>query len=42
MIFEYLNSKHADFYEREPNGSLRIQRSWSKTYNTLLKLFEKL
>jgi glycosyltransferase involved in cell wall biosynthesis len=38
----YLNAKHADFFERELNGPLRIQRSWSKPYNTLLKLFGKL
>ena len=38
----YLNAKHADFFERELNGPLRIQRSWSKPYNTLLKLFRKL
>ena len=38
----YLNAKHADFFERELNGPLRIQRTWSKPYNTLLKLFGKL
>lgn len=38
----YLNAKHADFFERELNGPLRIQRSWSKPYNTLLKFFSKL
>jgi glycosyltransferase involved in cell wall biosynthesis len=38
----YLNAKHADFFERELNGPLRIQRSWSKSYNTLLKFFGKL
>ena len=38
----YLNAKHADFFERELNGPLRIQRTWSKPYNTLLKLFRKL
>ena len=38
----YLNAKHADFFERELNGPLRIQRSWSKPYNTLLKFFGKL
>ena len=38
----YLNAKHADFFERELNGPLRIQRSWSKPYNTLFKLFRKL
>ena len=38
----YLNAKHEDFFERELNGPLRIQRSWSKPYNTLLKLFGKL
>ncbi|MEN2284282.1 glycosyltransferase family A protein [Algoriphagus sp. SE2] len=33
----YLNSKHQDFFERELNGPLRFQRTWSKPYNTLLK-----
>lgn len=33
----YLNAKHMDFFERELNGPLRIQRTWSKPYNTLLK-----
>lgn len=37
----YLNAKHMDFFERELNGPLRIQRTWSKPYNTLLKLFGK-
>jgi glycosyltransferase involved in cell wall biosynthesis len=37
----YLNEKHADFFERELNGPLRIQRTWSKPYNTLLKLLGK-
>jgi glycosyltransferase involved in cell wall biosynthesis len=37
----YLNAKHSDFFERELNGPLRFQRSWSKPYNTLLKLFGK-
>ncbi len=38
----YLNSKHMDFFERELNGPLRFQRTWSKPYNTLLKLIGKL
>jgi glycosyltransferase involved in cell wall biosynthesis len=38
----YLNAKHMDFFERELNGPLRIQRTWSKPYNTLLKLLGKL
>jgi glycosyltransferase involved in cell wall biosynthesis len=38
----YLNAKHADFFERELNGPLQIQRTWSKPYNTLLKIFGKL
>lgn len=33
----YLNSKHPEFFERELNGPLRFQRTWSKPYNTLLK-----
>lgn len=35
---DYLNQKHADFFERELNGPLRIQRTWSKPYNKLMKL----
>lgn len=38
----YLNSKHQDFFERELNGPLRFQRTWSKPYNTFLKLLGKL
>ena len=38
----YLNAKHMDFFERELNGPLRFQRTWSKPYNTLLKLIGKL
>ena len=38
----YLNSKHMDFFERELNGPLRFQRTWSKPYNTLLKILGKL
>ena len=38
----YLNAKHGDFFKRELNGPLRFQRSWSKPYNTLLKLLGKL
>lgn len=34
---DYLNLKHSDFFERELNGPLRFQRTWSKPYNTLLK-----
>ncbi|MDN3205868.1 glycosyltransferase family 2 protein [Algoriphagus sediminis] len=38
----YLNSKHKDFFERELNGPLRFQRTWSKPYNTLMKFLGKL
>lgn len=38
----YLNAKHNDFFERELNGPLRFQRTWSKPYNTLLKWLGKL
>jgi len=34
----YLNAKHMDFFERELHGPLRIQRTWSRPYNKLLKL----
>lgn len=38
----FLNQRHKDFYDRELNGPLRFNRSWSKTYNTFLKLIGKL
>ncbi|MHA7131950.1 glycosyltransferase family 2 protein [Algoriphagus namhaensis] len=38
----YLNAKHPEFFERELNGPLRFQRTWSKPYNTLLKILGKL
>ncbi|GAA0880307.1 hypothetical protein GCM10009119_32770 [Algoriphagus jejuensis] len=39
---DYLNKKHADFFERELNGPLRIQRTWSRPYNKLMKLLRLL
>ncbi|WP_439483236.1 glycosyltransferase family 2 protein [Cyclobacterium plantarum] len=33
---DYLNRKHADFFQQQLNGPLRFQRSWSRVYNTLL------
>ncbi|WP_215224263.1 glycosyltransferase family 2 protein [Echinicola shivajiensis] len=36
---DFLNSRHMDFFQRELNGPLRYQRSFSKTYNTILKWF---
>ena len=38
----YLNAKHLDFFEKELNGPLRFQRTWSRPYNTFLKLLGKL
>tara|TARA_R110002020_G_scaffold260035_2_gene474253 strand:+ start:10749 stop:11525 length:777 start_codon:yes stop_codon:yes gene_type:complete len=38
----YLNTKHMDFFERELNGPLRFQRTWSKPYNNLMKFLGKL
>ncbi|MCA5006518.1 glycosyltransferase family 2 protein [Sphingobacterium bovistauri] len=32
-----LNKRHKEFYNKVLNGPLRIQRTWSKPYNTLLK-----
>ncbi|WP_111671287.1 glycosyltransferase family 2 protein [Algoriphagus litoralis] len=34
---DYLNTKHPEFFERELNGPLRFQRTWSRPYNSLLK-----
>lgn len=39
---DYLNRKHPEFFERVLAGPLRIQRTWSKPYNKLLKLFHLL
>ncbi|UZD22224.1 glycosyltransferase family A protein [Algoriphagus halophytocola] len=38
----YLNKHHAAFFERELNGPLRFQRTWSKPYNNLMKWLGKL
>lgn len=38
----YLNAKHEDFFQEQLNGPLRFQRTWSKPYNTLLRLLGKL
>ena len=38
----YLNGKHREFFEKELNGPLRFQRTWSKPYNTILKWLGKL
>lgn len=38
----YLNKKYPEFFERELNGPLRFQRTWSKPYNTIMKLLGKL
>lgn len=37
----YLNAKHLDFFDRQLNGPLRFQRSWSRRYNTVLKWIGK-
>lgn len=42
LRIDYLNAKHSDFFERELNGPLRFQRTWSKPYNTLLKWLGRL
>lgn len=34
---ELLNKKHKDFFEKHLNGPLRVNRTYSKFYNTLLK-----
>lgn len=34
---DYLNRKHADFFDQQLNGPLRYQRTYSKAYNNLLK-----
>ncbi|SHM37985.1 N-terminal domain of galactosyltransferase [Cyclobacterium lianum] len=39
---DYLNKKHADFFQRELNGPLRIQRTWSREYNNLLRWVGKI
>jgi glycosyltransferase involved in cell wall biosynthesis len=39
---DYLNQKHPDFFHKSINGPLRYNRSWSYTYNTLMKLIGRL
>lgn len=34
----YLNAHHGEFFERQLNGPLRFQRTWSKPYNSIIKL----
>ncbi|AFL84129.1 glycosyl transferase [Belliella baltica DSM 15883] len=41
LRIDYLNAKHADFFERELHGPLRFQRTWSKPYNILMKFLGK-
>ncbi len=38
----YLNARHKEFFERELNGPLRLQRSLSRPYNTFLKKIGRL
>ncbi len=38
----YLNEKHPEFFKRELSGPLRFQRTWSKPYNQILRIFGKL
>lgn len=37
-INDLLNARHRDFFNKTLNGPLRINRTWSKPYNTLLRL----
>ena len=39
VINAQLNERHADFFKEVLGGPLRIQRTWSKPYNKLLKFF---
>ncbi len=36
---DFFNQKHADFFEKELDGPLRYQRTYSKYYNKFLKFF---
>lgn len=38
-IIAYINRKHKDFIYKQLNGPLRIQRTHSRKYNTLLRVF---
>lgn len=39
---DYLNKKHADFFQKSINGPLRYNRSWSNAYNTFMKMIGRL
>ena len=41
-INDQLNARHPEFFKRMLGGPLRINRSWSKPYNTLLRFFGRL
>ncbi len=39
-VVKILNRRHADFFERELGGPLRLNRSWSKTINHIARFFK--
>ncbi|NVJ87537.1 MAG: glycosyltransferase family 2 protein [Algoriphagus sp.] len=39
---DYLNRKHADFFNRELLGPLRFQRTWSRAYNQLMRFLGRI
>jgi len=41
-INDQLNARHPEFFRRMLGGPLRINRSWSKPYNTLLRFLGRL
>lgn len=38
---DYLNEKHEELFDRELSGPLRMQRSWSKVYNRVVKFLKE-
>jgi glycosyltransferase involved in cell wall biosynthesis len=41
-INDQLNARHPEFFKKMLGGPLRIQRSWSKMYNSLLRVMGRL
>ena len=39
---DYLNEKHLAFFQKTINGPLRYNRSWSRIYNSFMKLIGRL
>ncbi len=40
-VIDMLNRRHPEFFERELGGKLHYQRSWSKVFNRLNRIFKR-